>query len=216
MKQSLTLLVTAIVLAAISPVHAASDNDLSVKGVITPSACTPVLSADGVVDHGKISAQDRDKYGLSPLPDVTLQLAINCAAQTLIAIKSKDNRPGTNATYPPTHGDTTSFGLGLTSDGKKVGNYRLQMRNSTADGNSRGVIESTDGKTWFNAPDGTVWQPDWMRSLSVAAGSGAAPLPMQVFNADLVVSTWILGSYLLPITEDTPMDGSATLDVVYL
>ena len=37
---------------------AASSTDLTVKGLITPSACTPALSNAGAVDFGKLSAKD--------------------------------------------------------------------------------------------------------------------------------------------------------------
>ena len=43
MSKSLTLLSTVLLLNMFSPVHAASSIDLSVKGLITPSACAPTL-----------------------------------------------------------------------------------------------------------------------------------------------------------------------------
>ena len=38
--------------------HAASTVELTVKGLITPMACTPLLSGGGLVDFGKISRND--------------------------------------------------------------------------------------------------------------------------------------------------------------
>lgn len=44
----------ALLLAAFAPAaFAASSADLNVFGTITPSACAPVLSDGGVIDHGK-------------------------------------------------------------------------------------------------------------------------------------------------------------------
>lgn len=56
MNKSLTLACTALLLASTAPAFAASSVDLTVKGLITPSACTPNLP--GTVDFGKISAKD--------------------------------------------------------------------------------------------------------------------------------------------------------------
>ena len=58
MKLTLKALATALLISASAAAMAASSVDLSVKGVITPNACTPSLSGGGVVDYGKISAKD--------------------------------------------------------------------------------------------------------------------------------------------------------------
>jgi type 1 fimbria pilin len=44
MNKSLALLSTSLLLATASPAFAASSVDLTVKGLITPNACTPALS----------------------------------------------------------------------------------------------------------------------------------------------------------------------------
>lgn len=58
MKNSISLLAAAIVLSGASTAFGASSVDLTVKGLITPSACTPSLSNGGMADYRKISAQD--------------------------------------------------------------------------------------------------------------------------------------------------------------
>ncbi len=52
MNKSLTLLSSVLLLANALPTFAASSVDMTVTGVITPSACTPSLP--GAVDFGKI------------------------------------------------------------------------------------------------------------------------------------------------------------------
>lgn len=210
MQQSQLLIATALLLAGVSNVMAASSVDMSVTGTITPSACTPLLSKGGIVDHGKISAQDLKPTGNTQLPDATLALEVTCESTVLMAVKVTDNRFGTAGN---TDWSDSVFGLGLTSDNRKIGWYELKMSNATADGTPREVIESVDGKTWLYA--GTTWQPNWMRSLNGATGS-YAPLPLQTFKADLDFVTWIKDKRQLPVTEEIQIDGSATLDVVYL
>ena len=56
MKTCMPLLGGALLLALSNAVCAASSVDLTVKGLITPSACAPSLSSGGLVDHGKVAA----------------------------------------------------------------------------------------------------------------------------------------------------------------
>ncbi len=213
MKQSLTLLAAAFMLSGVTTAFGASSVDLTVKGLITPSACTPTLSNDGVVDYGKISAQDLTNRNVTPLPVMPLKLMVNCAAATLIGVKSADNRPGT--AYELTPGFQPNFGLGLAAGGKKIGWYVLTTANATGDGSPHSIIESFDGNSWTDVWD-EVWQIGWLRALKAPAGGGAAPLPVQKLELDLKVLTSIAPRVTLPVTADIVMDGSATLEVVYL
>lgn len=51
MKLTLNALATALLLSTSASALAASTVDLTVKGVITPNACTPGLSGGWVKDH---------------------------------------------------------------------------------------------------------------------------------------------------------------------
>lgn len=213
MKPSSTLITAGLLLAASASAFATSSVDLSVNGMITPAACTPALSRGGVVEHGKISVQDLHPTGDTKLPEAILQLSVVCEASTLMAVKSTDNRPGTS---PEWDGGLPNFGLGLATGDKKIGWYSLATVNGLADDTPRGMIESADGRTWLYAGEGTIWQPNWMRTFNAASDANPAPLPVQSFKADVVISTTLTSKQNLPITEDIIIDGSATLDVVYL
>ena len=214
MKQLLNLMVAAIALAAVGQAMAASSVDLSVKGSITPAACTPTLSGGGVVDHGKISYSDLNRSRDTKLPSVTMPLTVKCTASTLFAINTSDNRAGSSSEWS---GGPSSFGLGFVNGDVKVGFYMLKMNNSKADGVPQAVIESADGATWFDALDNSqMWQPNWMRSFKDSSGGAITPIPVQVMTTDIVVDTTIINKTLLPVSQEIPIDGSATLDVVYL
>ncbi|MCU1760554.1 DUF1120 domain-containing protein [Pseudomonas sp. 14P_8.1_Bac3] len=210
MGKKLSYLTAVVCLAAASNVSAASSTDLSVKGTITPAACVPQLSNGGVVDHGKISIKDLPGSigAIKPLPNVTLQLSVSCDAATFFAVKSTDNRKNTAA-----DNSISSFGLGLGENDQKLGLYTLRMENALADGAQASLVESVDGTTWFLAAPGQIWQPDWMRTVN-APGPDYAPIAMQTFTTDVVVATKLYKPKVL--TAETPLDGSATLDIVYL
>lgn len=215
MSKLRSLMAVVVALASVGQTLAASSVDVSVKGSITPAACTPALSSGGVVDHGKISHKDLNQSNMpTALPVVTLRLSVECAAPTMVAIKSRDNRAGSSGEESI---GQPNFGLGLVGD-KKVGWYLLKTANGQADGVDRPVIESNDGTRWSDATHpGLVWQVNAMRALSVNAGSDAAPLPLRVMTLDVVVETMITRTqYLPPLGQEFPLDGSATLDIVYL
>lgn len=212
MKNS--IISVALLVAGVSNAWAASSVDVAVTGAITPSACAPVLSAGGVVDHGKISLKDLTSGRPTALPAATLQIKVSCAAATLFAVKATDNRRGTAADQGT--GDLSIFGLGIVN-GVKLGWYSLAMDNALGDGVPKAVIESIDGTTWLDAPgESQIWQPDWMRALNATPGGVAAPLPVQIMDADIIVKTHIIRRESIPTGQEVPIDGSATLDIVYL
>lgn len=214
MKKLPGLLVVVVALFSAGQAIAASSVDLSVKGNITPAACTPTLGNGGVVDHGKIALKDLNFNRPTALPVATLQLAVDCAASTLIAIKSRDNRPGSSGEGTP---GLPNFGLGLVNGDRKIGWFVLKMANAQADSIVRPLIESGDGQTWSDAsyPD-LVWQVNGMRTVSSGAGGAPSPLPLQRMTVDLLVETMMVQRQNLPPREEFPIDGSATLEIVYL
>lgn len=213
MQPSRALMTAALWLAGVSNVMAASSVDLSVVGKITPAACTPLLSNAGVVDHGKISAQDLHPTGYTKLPDASLELSVTCDAPTLLAVKSTDNRPGTSAEQL---GSASVFGLGLASGNEKIGWYSLMMAQVSADDVPGMPIESANGNMWLDAAGNTVWQPGFLRSIKDPGNATPTPLAMTTFKGVLEVSTTLTYKRNLPISEEIQIDGSATLDVVYL
>jgi len=212
MNKPLALIASLSLVVAASNVFAASSVDLTVTGVITPSACTPQLSAGGIVDHGKISISDL-KNGMNPLEKVTLQMSVNCNAAIPFAILSTDNRENsaTNANQQSTR---SLFGLGFSEDGQKLGNYVLTMDNAMADGMASPIVEAINRDTWFSAPADQIWQPGWMRSVSAPGTPGNVPVPVQTLVTDLVIATSIKKPTMT--TEEISLDGSATLSIVYL
>lgn len=206
MNKKLSLLAASLLVLGASNVFAAPSADLTVTGLITPSACTPALSNGGVVDHGTISVKDLSDT--TQLDKVTLQLSVNCAASTFFAIQSTDNREGTAAGV---RDSPSVFGLGLSADNQKLGRYVLTMENVVADGAEQLLVESVNGNTWFYASPDAVWQPGWMRSVSAP---GYIPAAVQNLMTDLVVATTIEKPTMT--TDEIRLDGSATLEVVYL
>lgn len=206
---SLSLCSGALLLALSSSAFAASSVDLTVKGLITPSACAPSLSSGGIVDHGKIAAKDLKLDSWTVLEKHHLQLAITCDAPTLLALKGIDN-------IGEAHDPRNSYGLGLVS-GKKLGNFVLVLSNPMADGAAASLIESSDnGLTWGASFPGDIWPASNLASFGDSSTGKWAPTPVQQVMADLMVETMIAPTAGMDLTTEVPINGSATLEVMYL
>lgn len=187
---------------------AASSTDLTVKGLITPSACTPTLSNAGAVDFGKLSAKDLNPDEVTWLPEQFLTLAVTCEGPTLMALEPKDNRDGTALD----NSDLEKFGLGLNNGVEKIGDMELRPMSPLADGAAVRSIQSGDrGATWL------IWN-NFNRGYlySVSADTNPVPLALKDYSADLRLRTRIAPASQLTLSNEVNLDGSVTLQLIYL
>ncbi len=188
----------------------ASTTEVTLTGTLTPSACTPLLGNGGVVDYGRVPAQDLEDQDANyyVLPAKQLSLSIQCSGDTLFALTSTDNRHDSSGANPVSHG------LGM-HKGQKIGMLAVGLSAPEMDGTPRKVLVS------FNA--GNTWLPDVFQFFTpsqkspntrVAFGDLATPVPGTRLSANLDITSFI--SKTLPFTEDIQIDGSTTLNIIYL
>ena len=206
MNIRLTTLAASVLLLNSATAFAASSVDLTVKGLIVPSACIPSLSGGGVIDHGKISAKDLKPDNPTVIGNHTLILAVNCDAPIQFALHSIDNRASS--------GISSSYGLGFINDTQKLGGYSLTLANPLAeDGVVVHPIASSDqGNTWFKEK---FWDPGLYMSIA-AMDDDSQPLPVKDLLVDLQVQTFIMSTAGMDLSNEVTIDGSATLEVKYL
>ncbi|TFY90178.1 DUF1120 domain-containing protein [Pseudomonas nabeulensis] len=207
MNKRLSPLIASLLLTTSAGAFAASSVDLTVVGLITPSACEPTLSNGGAVDYGKISAKDLDPVQATPLTPQTVQMTVTCDAATLMALEAKDNREGSDY-----NNDSSEFGLGLINGTEKLGAMTLTLQTPVADGVSTRTIGSEDGgSTW-------VLENNLTRTniLSVADASTVAPMPVELLTTALEVAPKIAPTSQLTLNNEVAIDGSVTVTVRYL
>ncbi|MFL9922956.1 DUF1120 domain-containing protein [Herbaspirillum lusitanum] len=190
--------------------HAADTAELKVKGVIRPSACVPSFSGGAVVDYGVIPASVLKKGAYTPMPTREVALNIKCEAPTKIGFKFVDNRHESIVTEMmqyPEH----NFGLG-TVGGKKTGGYTIEMAGVTGDGVAGQVLYSGDsGKSWYQGASGlNTWH------LFSFNNGGWNPGAYKDVTAKIRVAAIINKPEDLDLTREIPLDGSATIEVIYL
>ena len=202
------LLASALILASAGHAMAASSIDLSVKGSITPSACTPSLSSSGTVDYGKLSAKDLNADTITRLPPKFLELKVDCDAATLFALKGNDNRAGSASESAP-----NNFGLGLINGDEKLGSFHLKFDSAVADDVPSRFITSYDGgTTWYPGPGGSMW----VGAAVAVAYRSIAPMRVKVLTGKMEITSFIERTNRLTLTEEVPIDGSVALTVMYL
>ncbi|CRM00148.1 MULTISPECIES: DUF1120 domain-containing protein [Pseudomonas] len=206
MKALLTTLTTSLLLLGSASTYAASTVDLTVKGLIVPSACTPNMSSGGIIDHGKISAKDLRPDNPTHIGTHVMTLVVVCDAPIQFALHSIDNRAGSSIS-------SSDYGLGLINGTQKLGWYKLMLRNAVADGAQMQPIASSDGgNTWYSEK---FWDAGLYMALATL-DDATQPASIKELVTELVVDTSIARTDGLDLSNEVTLDGSATLEVKYL
>ncbi|MGN7744346.1 DUF1120 domain-containing protein [Pseudomonas sp. 22526] len=200
----------------------ASSIEIKVTGTIIPTACTPTLAGGGTIDYGTFGSADVSQTDFTLLPEKNIAFSIVCNAPTKVALKAVDNRANTRVLGvvkkvggSPT--DFSNFGLGSAA-GKNIGGYvmRVTADSFTADSASVKSTFSVDsGTTWGSSTFGTLTN-DGSTILSWSATSGGAPVAFTSLSGNLFLQAVLNKGSDLALTSDVSLDGSATLELIYL
>lgn len=235
-----SLLALAVLASTAMSVHAASNVDVKVIGNIDPGTCTPTLSGGGTVDYGTMSPSVLDATGYTVLPVKELDFTITCTAASKVAVYAVNNRAnsvpggsdavaGGGTTTPsgvtllgyPAGAGIKSAGLGLMGT-TKVGGYMLGIKKAglTADSNSVDqVFRASAASNWsaftgdysamFNSSS-TPYQ------YSFSSTGQTAPVAFTNLSGKLGLQAFVNKRSELDLTNKVNLDGSATLELVYL
>ena len=200
-----------------SSAFAASTVDLSVIGTIVPTSCVPTLGAT-TVSLGNISTSDLDPINETPLTPKTVTFRIECLAPAKFAVRGVDNEASSVLVNA-----NENYGLGM-SGTQKIGYYQLRFQGPSLQGDSSPVIglTSTDLMSWAAAPvsgpsggDGPLISHG-TNYLGFGDGGTTAVKDIEQMQGTLEVRAFIAPTSGLTVTTDTPINGNATLEVIYL
>jgi len=216
MNKLITL--TILAAAALTSVVACAGNTVELKiiGTIRPTACTPSLGAGGVADYGTIAAASLMRGSYTKLPRKEMSFTIVCDAAAKVALKTIDNRSASvvsgvaGASVP----DAVVYGLGSVAN-SKVGGYMLYIPQATvtADNTPVAQIFSASGGNWSSTADGMLGKD---RILSWAAAGTSTPAAFRTVQGVIAIEPYLNKPENLPLSQSVPLDGSVTLEVVYL
>jgi type 1 fimbria pilin len=218
----------AVACALLGAAGAASAQSIEVKvtGAIVPAACTPTLTGGGVIDYGNIPATTLKAAETNLLPLKTVDFSVSCDKAIKVGFKTVSNRlevaPGIEATANTIGSNAVPqmFGLGMDSAGAPIGAWvaRFNPTSATVDAAANDLLVSADaGKTWGSDDNGR-----WVGAVGNAqvhtfgAKATLAPAAGQVFAAKIDVEAMIDQASKLDTSKRIPLDGSATLEMVYI
>lgn len=217
------LLATVVALASTS-VFAEPTAVIKVKGTLTNSSCSPEIGNGGVIDYGYIHLAELSATDTNQLETKQVPVTITCTAPTKVGFRMMDDRASTNAGLSIKVNSTTlnqsymTYGIGQTSEGVKIGNYSLWMSDITADGAAADTIYHYDDwpeNSWTYAKALNP-RSDYYSISTVAKTGTLEPMAFQTFTFNFNSNLAIRDTTTLAITDDTALDGQATMTLVYL
>lgn len=217
------LLATVVALASTS-VFAEPTAVIKVKGTLTNSACSPEIGNGGVIDYGAIHLGELSATTNNVIGQKQVPVTITCTAPTKVGFTILDNSSDSDAHLPVdinTNKNVTldhyTYGIGNTTEGVKIGDYGMWMTDITADGNTVDTIAHNDD--WS---DENLWKQtsiprnDAFCTMAFAQTGTTTPLAITTANFNFVTNLVIRDTTSLAITDDTALDGQATMTLVYL
>ena len=222
-------LIAATLMMCAGSAFADSTAVLQVNGKLTNASCTPELSNGGVVDYGYVRLGTLSATAINPLDEKSIELTINCTAPTKVSWYTQDDRadsvPSSILKVKNASGSLVSlpkylvFGLGQTKDGVNIGNYALLIApNPTVDGKAGTLIYRNNdwgaSKAWDDQVN--TQRSDHFEQLTVASTGTVDPLAFTTATFTLKPHPTIQDTTTLAITDDTPLNGQATLTLHYL
>lgn len=199
--------------------HSASGRyrDLTLRAHFAPTACQPTLSDQGVVDYGTLYAKDLSATHETPLPTRTVRLSVTCDAPARFGLRMKDNRDG-SATGGT---DETAYGLDLDASNNKIGRFYLTVDPAEFSADSLSTLYRTDSTS-----NGAAWSSSTARQIPMAANSlmgftdktgvTTGPLAIQVLTGTMRIKTYLAPIQSLDLRDVVRINGSGTLEIIYL
>lgn len=220
MKLSHALAIGTMMALVAPTVFAGSTANLAVVGTIVPTSCEPRLGTP-TVNFGKLSSADliEDDFYRPPTTK-TQMLQVTCQSATRFALRGIDNRSGTVPDEYPNASGMDIYGLGLTAKNEKIGAHFIKLKREGS---------SIDGvPMFFTAGGAGFWTASSAqdRALPLATrgivganteqGSTQGPSQAQVTRFIMESRVVIAPAKNLTLTDDIALDGSATIELVYL
>lgn len=226
------LLATSVALALSTSAYADSSAVLKLTGTLTNAACTPSLSNGGVVDYGRIMLSDLSATDTNQLGSKDINFSISCTSPTKVAWTIVDDRADSvpsGITIKNTgwnNGTASSlsnlFGVGKTTGDVNLGVYAIAIHGNSieADGADAtglmGVVGTNDTWAYFMSTSQLVKSTTAMYTVGPSGSGSLYPKAISNVTYPLRVSLAIQGTDTLAITDDTNIDGQATISLVYI
>ncbi|KAA6096181.1 MULTISPECIES: DUF1120 domain-containing protein [unclassified Pantoea] len=229
MKKYIKTLCTLAILASVNQASAETFQ-LGVTGNITPTACTPAIASNGVVDYGVIKTETLNKDNYTWLDEKEITLNISCNAPAKVALFATNGRKGstlsdtkegvTGAAWPAMRGKIplTAGVAGFGLDGEtKIGAYAVTIGQVIKDENNAAVIKSPNKNSWTtNYPYSLYDQEGNTQYVTIKEDGAVAPVAFTTATFPLKIIGYVNKTSELDISKPIKLDGLTNIEMVYL
>jgi type 1 fimbria pilin len=212
---------------------------MKVQGKMNNASCTPELSNGGSIDFGTISLDQLSPTQTNQMGHKDMSLTINCPSATKVAWSIADNKEDSNAandlsssefaihdatdTGGEVYGSGTTYGVGTTAAGDKIGAYAISTRvnDITANGIpaqaifAPAYVNSKGEYMWRNLSTGVIAN-DNAEIMTATKPGYTAPLAITNVVFPFKVSLAIVNTNRLSTTDEAQLSGETTITLVYL
>ncbi|HDT0776051.1 TPA: DUF1120 domain-containing protein [Klebsiella aerogenes] len=226
---SLVLIVSGLSLSA----HAADSFNINITGVISPAACEANITGGETIDYGTIHASKLSADAVTLLPAKQTAFTITCDAPAKLGVRTIDNRSTSKITTPgnitmdsgAVWGKTRMNGLGMDGQGNTIGGWSAELNTITADtvSDPEIIVSVDEGTSWAKSgnPNGKniYFHVDSNSENEISTISTAGTLTPAAFSTltgTLEVQALINPSSTLDLSQPVTLDGSVTVEMVYL
>lgn len=221
---SLVLIASGLSLSA----HAADSFNINVTGVISPAACEANITGGETIDYGTITANTLTADAVTLLPARQTGFTITCDAPAKLGFRTVDNRLASKMKMTGAITSDTGRiwaldrlnGLGVDGKSNPVGGWTTELINLTSDTVSvPDAILSTDntGTSWrkvISIPLHEFTGDNLIYSISTAGT--LTPVAFTTLTGTLDVQAVIAPASTLDLSQPVTLDGSLTVEMVYL
>lgn len=189
----------------------AADVTLSVSGEISPVSCSLDVSNGGTFNFGEFN------YFLGHTVYPVNNYSVMCPGGARIALKFTDNREGTEISGGGPQAVTTRFGIGQDASGNNIGYNQYDVLLGLVD-NDRGVFlhSSDDGQNWRASPDPFLADHQSTGLVSFGNLNDTSPATVESVTGSINAFLTLADASDLDLTQDVDIDGSATIELIYL
>lgn len=206
---------------------AANTVDLTVKGVLVNAACSPSLDKTEV-SFGNIPVGNLDATNTNQIGSRDVMLTITCDSTMVMGWTTVDGHADSLQALTLTAAgadasDVTDaaneYGLGKAGT-VKIGAYAITAKTTgvTYDGTAGDLIEADNiminGASWAKSTKG-VTKPG-VRTFTAAVTGQTTPKAYKIGKFPLKVTAAVQNTTTLNITQDTDLDGLATISLSYI
>ncbi|MDT4308095.1 DUF1120 domain-containing protein [Klebsiella aerogenes] len=206
--------------------HAADSFNINVTGVISPAACEANITGGETIDYGTIHASKLSADAVTVLPGKQTAFTVTCDAPAKVGFRTVDNRVGSKMTGNTditmdsgnVWGVSRLNGLGVDGQGNNIGGWSAELMTVSSDTVSVPdfIYSEDEGITWrkriANAP--ISFRDKAFQTIS-ETGS-LVPAAFSTLTATLAIQAVINPASTLDLSQPVTLDGSVTVEMVYL